>query len=615
MVDDQEYIASEKGENIMLKEAIEAIRAGDKKRARDLLTRLLKADQKNAQYWIWLSAVVETQKERIYCLQTALQADPENEAAKRGLIIFGALPPDPSIPPFPVNRPRLWEKKLKIENEPKVKFFSWANPVMRIIIILVGVIVAMGSFIGGYTIFYANQKAIPSATPTRRPTFTSTQTPTNTIPPDLRTATPTFMGPTPLWMFLDATYTPTPLYVGTENPGTANGAVRAGLRFFTEGDYKSAMVLFQQAQALEPGAADIFYYIGETYRAQGNFRKARDEYQQAINTDGNFAPGFLGRAIANLAINPKADVINDLNEAIRLDPHYTDAYIERGEFLMAANPSSAKADFTAAVQNSPNSALAHLYLAKVELDLGENEAALQAAQQANQLDITLIPVYLALARAYISTGQSEKAVSVLETYAVFEPTDSNAFLDLGTAYNSAGEYRQAVDILNKAIDANPGDADGYLQRGMAYMNLQNFKLAEDDFKSAITYRPTDFTAQLDLGKVYGMQDKPGDAYIQIEQKAYPLAKSNEEKAQIYYWEAIYMEEIGDSLSIQGAENAWYQLIALPVSAMPAEWRVQAFDHLKITPTFTKTLTPTMTPTFTITKSTTKTPSTTATATK
>jgi tetratricopeptide (TPR) repeat protein len=606
MVDDQEYIASESGENIMLREAIEAIRAGDRKRARDLLTRLLKADQKNAQYWVWLSAVVDTQKERIYCLQTALQADPENEAAKRGLILFGALPPDPNVPPFPVNRPRLWEEKLKIESEPKVKFFSWANPVMRIVIILGCVVIALGLFIGGYSLFYANQKAVPAATPTRRPTFTPTLTPTNTVPPDLRTATPTFLGPTPLWMFLDATYTPTPLYVGTVNPGTANGAVRAGLHFFTDGDYENAMVLFQQALDLEPEAPDIIYYIGEVYRAQGDNRKAKDEYQQAINVDGNFAPAFYGRAVANLAINPKAEVMNDLNEAIRLDPNYTDAYIERGRLLLEDKPSSAKSDFMAAVQNSPNSALANLYLADAELALGENEAALRAAQKANQLDITLVPVYLALARAYIATGQSEEAVSVLQTYTVFAPTDSSAFVALGTAYSSAGQYQQAVSILNKAIDANSRNPEAYLQRGIAYMNLQNLKLAGDDFKSAITYRPSDFTAQLDLAKVYGMQEKPGDAYIQIEQKAYPLAKTNEEKAQVYYWEGIYLEEIGDALSKQGAENAWYQLIALPADAMPTEWRVQAFEHLKITPTFTKTLTPTITPTFTITVPATKT---------
>ncbi|HAY85776.1 MAG TPA: hypothetical protein DCY42_12900, partial [Chloroflexi bacterium] len=68
----------------MFQEAVEALGQGDKGRARDLLTRLLESDQNNPQYWIWMSAVVDSAKERIYCLQTALNLDPENTTAKRG---------------------------------------------------------------------------------------------------------------------------------------------------------------------------------------------------------------------------------------------------------------------------------------------------------------------------------------------------------------------------------------------------------------------------------------------------------------------------------------------------------------------------------------------------
>ena len=120
----------------MLREAMNALRMGDRARARDLLTRLLKTDQKNPTYWVWLSAAVDTQKERLYCLQMALQADPQKCAAKRGLILLGALPPDDSVPPFPINRPRLWEEKLTIPQEPKEKKRGWANPVVRLFVIL-----------------------------------------------------------------------------------------------------------------------------------------------------------------------------------------------------------------------------------------------------------------------------------------------------------------------------------------------------------------------------------------------------------------------------------------------------------------------------------------------
>jgi hypothetical protein len=78
--------------------------------------------------------------------------------------------------------------------------------------------------------------------------------------------------------------------------------------------------------------------------------------------------------------------------------------------------------------------------------------------------------------------------------------------------------------------------------------------------------------------------------------AYPLAKTNEQKAQVYYWEAHFLDEMGDPQSLLGAGNAWNQLIMLPPEAMPAAWRTEAYQHLNITPTYTPTLHITLTQT-------------------
>ena len=72
-------------DDVMLKKAKKAVRQGQRVRARDLLTRLLRADQNNPEYWLWMSSVVETTKEQIYCLQQVLRLDAENSTAKLGL--------------------------------------------------------------------------------------------------------------------------------------------------------------------------------------------------------------------------------------------------------------------------------------------------------------------------------------------------------------------------------------------------------------------------------------------------------------------------------------------------------------------------------------------------
>jgi tetratricopeptide (TPR) repeat protein len=167
---------------------------------------------------------------------------------------------------------------------------------------------------------------------------------------------------------------------------------------------------------------------------------------------------------------------------------------------------------------------------------------------------------------------------------------------LGTAYNTAGEYESAVEILNKAIEADQRNPEAYFQRGTAYLNLDSPNLAETDYKSALNYDPFDFDSYLGLARSYFMQGNPNNAYITADQKALPLAHTDSNKAQVYYWEAQFLEAIGEPLSDQGAQNSWNALIALPADVMPEAWRTEAFQHLKITPTFTPTLTPTWTPT-------------------
>ena len=80
-------------EEVMFDEALSAIRTGERTRARDLLTRLLKVGHENASYWVWMSAVVDTPKERLFCLKEAVRIDPQNASAIRGLVVMGARQP------------------------------------------------------------------------------------------------------------------------------------------------------------------------------------------------------------------------------------------------------------------------------------------------------------------------------------------------------------------------------------------------------------------------------------------------------------------------------------------------------------------------------------------
>jgi tetratricopeptide (TPR) repeat protein len=577
-------------EEQMLQQAVEAVKRGDRKTAKDLLTRLLKADQNNATYWVWMSAAMDTQKERIYCLQTALKLDPNNVAAKRGLVLHGALPPDDSIPPFPLNRPRPWEDKVVVageEDRPRGFKAFWANPFARL-----GMIIVVGFVLLGLTCFGLGRAQrlmpVPTRTPGPSATFTVTATLLPTPTPYYRTATPTFEGPTPLSAMLVATYTPTPLYVNTPHPLAE--AYRAGIRYFEAGDYVNTGLMMDQVVVIEPSAADAFYYKGLSALIQEDFSKAVDYFEQGIKAAPGFAPNYVGYASARLGQNPSAPVLDDLDRAIDLDPNFLDAYLIRANYYMLQDdPASALEDAQAAVAAAPDSPLAYLALAESSSALGDDEGALEAATTANELDTTLLDAYRLLGLAYSATGQPEKAVGPLQTYTLYRTDDTQAFLLLGDAYYASEDFKSAVTAYTRALGLSPKLGSGYLKRGIAFLALGDGDNALSDFNSANLYLRVSLETQLLMAQALLLKGEPNNAYALL-LAAERLVDTDSQRAEYLYWRAISLEGLAE---FKAAINDWKELLDLPRDAVPADIRQEAEQHLArlLTPTPRPSATP------------------------
>ncbi len=71
--------------NELLHQGITAYKAGDKITARRLLGRATAMNTQDERAWLWLSAAVESDKERLTCLEKVLAINPNNKPAQRGL--------------------------------------------------------------------------------------------------------------------------------------------------------------------------------------------------------------------------------------------------------------------------------------------------------------------------------------------------------------------------------------------------------------------------------------------------------------------------------------------------------------------------------------------------
>lgn len=567
----------EQNNDTIFQDAVNALRRGEKTRAKELLTLLLKTDQNNSTYWIWLSASVDAAKERIYCLQTALKLDPENTIAKRGLILLGALPPDDTIQPFPMNRPRAWEEKLLLAHEkPKERGVRVAmrSPLVRLGgLSIVGIGMCLVIYFGVILPRWGVINIAPTNTPGPSPTFTATPTIFGA------TAIPTqvFAGPTPLSAFLNATYTPTPLYVNTPRSAGAVDQFRIAKEAYNNEQWDVFIENMLLLQPIEPDAADIPYFIGEAYRFQNDTTRAARYYNDALDLDPNFAPAYLGLVRVRLMADPDFRAGELFAQAIESDPNYGEAYLERARwFIDREDYADSFEDLELAERLLPGSPEVYLAYAYAYLGEGEDDMALEYAQKAYAADVLNLPTYKLLGDLYLDREDYLNAAEALRLYTTYESDDATGFGKLGQAYYYLGEYQNAVVAVDSGEQVNPNGMDRFLAyRGLSHVELGNFESAVDDMQEAVDEEPEDYEIRLGYAKALYGDRKFGTAFLQIEALR-SLVETDEEKALELYWRARIQEQRND---IRDAIKSWQDLLKLDEDVMTPEMREEAQDRL------------------------------------
>jgi tetratricopeptide (TPR) repeat protein len=557
----------------ILEQAMAAIRANDRVKARELLSRLIKVDPANPRYWLWMSSVVDTSKEVSYCLQEVIKYDPDNPVAKRGLAFWGLRKPDRGAE-------NLYSQKTDWQAEVARSFAppppeKEKKPGKRSngLVLAVGAILTLAALVAVLVFLpKAFQKPAPVITlvkPTGK--ASATYLPTNT-PKGFRPSPTPKLAPA-LWMLLTETYTPTPLYVNTPHPSEA---YQLAMRAFDKADWETFNRYMDQVLQTEPNLPDAYFYLGEAARLSGKNNEALMYYEKALSLDPQFASAILAHAKVLKIVKPKSNILDDLGKAIKYDPGLFDAFITRAQVYMDRNQlDPAMEDLTTARDLNAESPLVYLSLAEIYMAKDEPKLALENAQKAYKLDITMLDTYLVLGSAYIANGESDKALEYLNTYLNYKPYDAAAYEMVGKAYWVSGDTAKALENLNKSVGLNTNSFDAYYIIGVTSLKSGNPNDALNNLSKALEVNDNDYQAVFYRAQALLQLKRNTDSYNQF-LRAEDLASTDEQRAESVYYRAKAAMAVGSRTSIL---DAWKRLLALPASSMPAEWRVEADAYL------------------------------------
>ncbi len=222
--------------------------------------------------------------------------------------------------------------------------------------------------------------------------------------------------------------------------------------------------------------------------------------------------------------------------------------------------------YQGALRQDPGFALAFAGLADASLQMYNEkkdrfwvEKALQAAQQARELNSDQAQVYMALGNVYSATGKNAEAIEMLKRALALMPNSDEGFRSLGKAYEAngktalaieafkravridpyywvnadelgkvydiSGDYDKALSEFQRVIELEPDNAAGYENVGLVDMQEGNYSRAVPALENALRLSPT-FSHYSNLGAAYFYVKRYNDAARTLE-KAVEMSPNQE----------------------------------------------------------------------------------------
>lgn len=294
-----------------------------------------------------------------------------------------------------------------------------------------------------------------------------------------------------------------------------------------------------------------------------SYQTAVDELTQAIALEANDYRAYGIRALAFKALKKKTEALQDINQAISLNPDRWINYTVRAE--LQANIDDSITDYTRAIelsnqQNQPSPipyrGRASLYMRKVNLDL-----ALEDLNKTVQLSPMDKQAFALRAIIYTMRDQKNEAIEDVTKCISLDPHDYELLKIRSTLYQAQGLHQVALADLNQALTINPWYEQAYPLRAAIYQTTGQYDLAIADYTRALQNNSSNPFLLYSRGTAYQANGQLKEAIADFDKTTAVLPSH----AVAYYAKGIAHKELGNK---QAAIKAFEQFLTHALSTDP-----------------------------------------------
>lgn len=220
---------------------------------------------------------------------------------------------------------------------------------------------------------------------------------------------------------------------------------------------------------------EYYFYLG---LVSDDLKDKLKYYNKAIKEEPNFSDAYINRGLVKNELQDYDGSIKDYDKAIELDPKCSLAFNNRGYTKhKKGDYEGALADYNKAILLNPK--------LKIALD---NKAKLLSEVCMKDDEEFVAKYYLSLAIQEINKGNFLEGIKNIDESIKHNDKSEIAYFYKAAAYHNLNNTDLAYDNYTKAIELNKKMIDAYYNRAQLIMK-DNPKQALDDFVSAVALDP------------------------------------------------------------------------------------------------------------------------------
>jgi tetratricopeptide (TPR) repeat protein len=260
-----------------------------------------------------------------------------------------------------------------------------------------------------------------------------------------------------------------------------------------------AIVFCDEQLKGDPKNPKLWRLRGVSWIAKEEYVKAAHDLDEAIRHDSNFAEAFVDRGHAKAAEGDYKAALEDFASAIRLDPKSPCTYCVRGFFRSVEGAfEEAVSDCDHAIELDPECADAFKLrgdLAAIQKDYG---TAIKNYTEAIQHNPKYAGAYRHRAVCRTINQDLEEAFGDCEVAIQLDSQDASAYCTRGCCWFAKQDFEKAIADFSESIRLNAAGSESQMMRGMMYELHGSSKQALEDYEAVLRIDPTSLSSRLNV---------------------------------------------------------------------------------------------------------------------